>query len=250
MRRNKKGELTSAQLITIIIIIVSFLILLFFLFKLNVGETSLKETCYNSVVLSDKGAGLVSSLDCSTNYVCVSGGGSCTDFTLTANSNVDVSKPADAKAAVIKSLADEMTDCWWEFGAGKINYGGSSLSGNKICALCSIAKFDSKVQKEVPAISYSELYSYLKTHQSSRDTSQSYLHYLYATNNLDVLQEFYIQNYMSKSIDTSKEYFILTGRSKSAVWNLFGSDHIPVTILEKTAENYNSVGCDEFITKS
>ena len=63
MIKNKRGELTTQQIIMITIIIISFVVLLYFLFRLNPGETSSKQVCYNSVVLADKGEGLVGSLD-------------------------------------------------------------------------------------------------------------------------------------------------------------------------------------------
>ncbi len=243
----KKGELTTQQIVTLIIILISFVVLLIFLFLLNPAETDAKQICHNSVVLSTKGAGLVGGLDCKTSYLCVSGGSTCNDFASAATMKIDSSK----KEEVFKALADEMSNCWWMFGEGKTDYTSGRIYSSKSCAICSIAKFDEKVQKAFPTISYSEFYNYLRA--TPKTNSQSYLQYLYSTNSLASFDQFYIKNYLAKKIDTSKEYFILTGRSKGVLWTLFGAsgnNPVPATMLEKTKENYDAVGCDEFITKA
>ena len=115
-----------------------------------------------------------------------------------------------------------------------------------------------KTNEKIGAISYSELYDYLRTNQKTASTS--YLQYIYSVNSLDVFKEFPISNYLSKSIDTTKEYFILTGMAKegwlisSSIFSLnpfsLGNTPYPVVILEKTTENYNAVGCEDFVTKA
>ncbi|MBU2503438.1 MAG: hypothetical protein KJ879_00065, partial [Nanoarchaeota archaeon] len=109
---SKRGELTTKQLVTIIILITSFIIVLFLLFQLNLGETSDKEICHNSVTLRAKASVFSGSLDCKTNYLCVSSGGSCEGITETSTAEVD----AGNKTQVMEALADEMVSCWWQFG--------------------------------------------------------------------------------------------------------------------------------------
>ena len=53
-RMNKKAELTTQQLIGLIVLIVSFGVILFLILRLDLGETSKKEICHNSVLLKDK----------------------------------------------------------------------------------------------------------------------------------------------------------------------------------------------------
>jgi len=237
LSKNKKAELTTQQIIMITIIIISFVVLLYFLFRLNPGETSSKQICYNSVILADKGSGLIGSLDCKTNYLTI---------------------VADGKNETLKAISDEMADCWWMFGQGKIDYVSSDISDKVSCSICSIVSFDKKTNEKIGAISYSELYDYLRTNQKTASTS--YLQYIYSVNSLDVFKEFPISNYLSKSIDTTKEYFILTGMAKegwlisSSIFSLnpfsLGNTPYPVVILEKTTENYNAVGCEDFVTKA
>lgn len=228
--RSKAGELTTQQIVGITIIIISFVVILYFLFILNPAETNTKQICRNSVVLTDKGNGLVGSLDCKTSYQTIA---------------------STTKNETMAALTNELSDCWWMFGEGKIDYMDASFLGGEVCAICSIVKFEEDTPKEVPTISYQELYDYMRTTQKSQ--SESYLQYIYSVSDLNTIQDFAISNYLSRNIDTTKEYFILTGISKKPVWRWFtitGVNPIPVYILEKTPENYAAVGCDEYITKA
>jgi len=138
----KSGELTTQQLVGIIILIASFAVILFLLFRLNLGETSNKEICHNSVVLKSQSKISSGSLNCKTSYVCI--GGNCEDFI----SSIDVS--AKTKDEIIEAIQSEIKDCWWMFGEGKIDYVGYSwkidyLVGTN-CALCSVIKFGESVE--------------------------------------------------------------------------------------------------------
>lgn len=50
LTKNRKGELTTQQLVMLIILILSFAVILFFIFRLNLGGTTNKEICHDSVV--------------------------------------------------------------------------------------------------------------------------------------------------------------------------------------------------------
>src|SRR3989344_4486096 len=86
--KSRKAELTTTQLVVLIVLIVSFIIILFLIFRLNPGEQSDKEICHNSVILKSRTAGVAGSLDCKTNYLCVSGNGDCEGFTASAKSEI------------------------------------------------------------------------------------------------------------------------------------------------------------------
>ena len=142
---NKKAELTTAQLVGLIVITVSFVVILILFFRLNLGEQTNKEICHNSVVLKSKTAGFVGSLDCRTSYVCVSGGSDCAGLSSSSNVKVDSTN----KEEVMKSLADEMAVCWYEFGEGVDYSSVEDISAfEKVsCGVCSIVEFDANVQK-------------------------------------------------------------------------------------------------------
>ena len=90
---NKKAEeATPIPLIVgLIVLLVSFGVLLYFLSRLNLGELTNEEICHNSVVLKSKTAGFAGSLDCRTDYVCISGGEECGNIDASSKIKVDAS---------------------------------------------------------------------------------------------------------------------------------------------------------------
>jgi len=262
----KKGELTTQQLVTIIILIASFVIILFLLYRLNLGQTTDAQVCHNSVVLQEQSKITSGNIDCKTNYMCVSGGDKCTAISQTNSVSIDTSKStAVIKNETFKALADEMSNCWWEFGEGKIDYSSDTGAKQKIeCSICSISAFDDKVQKALGSgVTYNEFYNYLRT--TPKTASQTYLQYLYGINTLSGLDNLTTsKDYLSNTFDFSKPYFILTGIVKEGYFSEYGinlyhfipftsgtpSAPYPVVILEKTQDNYNKVGCSEFLTKA
>ena len=171
----------------------------------------------------------------------------------------------ETKHETMKSLADEMSDCWWMFGEGKIDYADRGAFTRTACSICSIVEFDERLQ-EMDSISYEEFYDYLRT--TPKTNSQTYLQYLYNTNTFDDLpQEALLDNYLSKTLEPGKTYFILTGVIKEGyltkigkfvspiilAWrSLFSTEEMPypVVIMERTQENYNEIECDIFLTKA
>ena len=228
--QNKKGELTTKQLVTIIILIVSFVIILFLIFRLNLGETTNQEICRNSVVLRGQSALTTGPLDCKTNYLTIS---------------------TENKQEIMKAIADEMASCWWQFGEGKIDYGGGFTSTSVHYAICSIISFDEKIQEKVPSISNAEFYDYLR--KNNKTQSQTYLQYIYSTN---VIGEFGDEKYfgfsLSDSIDTSQKYSVLTGIDNNlGVLFVGNDDKILNVFIIPTAETSSRLAENrEFITKA
>jgi len=246
--KDKHAELSTKQLVTIIILIASFIIVLFLLFRLNLGETTAKEICHNSVVLKEKSGILAGPLDCRTNYLCISGGKDCKGISATSTIEDEPNKE-ETKEEIMKALADEMSDCWWMFGEGKIDYVDRDAFMKVACSICSIVEFDEKLH--TTSISYEEFYNYLKT--TPKTKTQTYLQYLYATDSLgDFRKEFRPENYLDKTLELNKTYFILTGIAKEGYLTFFKlrTGSYPVVILERTQENYNKIGCDIFLTKA
>jgi len=244
----KRGELTTKQLVTIIVLVVSFIVILFLLFRLNLGETSNKEICHNSVVLKGRAGAVAGPLNCRTNYLCISGGGNCEEITPTATVNVD----SRNKEEIMEALAKEMAECWWMFGEGEVNYADRGPSFNDVaCSICSIVEFDENIKGEIGLIEYREFYDYLRT--TSKSKTQTYLQYLYDVSSLECIDEGLNQtfdNYLDKTINPENNYVLLTGMSKGVFFTRLLSKHVPVMIIERDAEDYDKVGCDIFLTKS
>ena len=150
---NKRGELTTQQLVVLIILIISFAIMLFLLFRMNLRTETNKEICHNSVVLLEKKAGLFGALDCKTNYVCISGGKECDAFNSDYKSEISLSSEEPEKE-IDNAIQKEVDDCWWMFGEGKIDY-VSGVSGYR-CAICSTIRFDSNIREKYPQIIFNE----------------------------------------------------------------------------------------------
>lgn len=239
----KRGELTTQQIVGLIILIASFSVILFLIFRLNLGETTDKEICHNSVLMKSKSV-LGGSLDCKTNYVCISGGGKCEGIEPAITVDIDLNKP-NAKNETMKAIADEMADCWWMFGEGKIDYEGEDWKGYH-CAICSIVKFDDKVQEKFSEITYDEFYNFLI---KPKDKTQTYLKYLYNVNLLDdVKPKLEVKKFkFGESILTKEKYSVLTGINPD--WP--SEDSFVYPSFVKSSEVKNKTECDVFdITKA
>jgi len=229
----KKGEITTQQIVFLIILILSFAIILFFIFRLDFASTSNKEICYNSVVLFEKSKisgeiDLFGKLDCRTNYLCISQGEKCKDF------SADSSAKVLTKEELFKTLADGMSDCWWMFGEGKIDFTGLTDLKSQ-CAICSIVKFGDKLsEKYSNGISGEEFDTFLM--KEKRTEQQTYFQYLYGEETSDGIPGVWTT---PKSIDLSKKYVIFMGQEK------FGGNPIFSSLI--SIENISSVNlCDRF----
>ncbi|MBI2044058.1 hypothetical protein HYT24_01715 [Candidatus Pacearchaeota archaeon] len=254
-----KGELTTQQIVVITILMASFAVLLFLLFRLNLGEQTNAEICHNSVVLKDKSL-LGSSLNCRTSYVCISGGEKCNEINPTQTFEIDLSKDDETvKNQTMKAIADEMAQCWWMFGEGEFVYTkGISWVENTACAVCSSVKFDETLGNN--KITYQEFYEYLE--KTKKDASQTYLMYLYGESSLSSLP--LKEDFFKKDIDMNERYVIYTGITKEGVFtlNIFGVLWESLTferpdlnvkflppVPEKSSEMKNSK-CGQFVTKA
>ena len=209
MSLNKKGEITTEQLVTIIILIVSFVVILFFIFRLNLRTTTDKEICHNSVVMKSTTKGFIGKLNCKTNYVCISGGGKCEEISATTTVKVN----PNSKEEIMGAIADEMADCWWMFGEGKMNYMKDVFLKNTACAICSIVDFDDKIESTYPnGITYKEFLD--KLSNPMKQEEENYLYYIYGVSDVNSLLEKYPsmkEDYSGKSITLKGKFIIRTG---------------------------------------
>ncbi|MCH7567871.1 MAG: hypothetical protein IIA87_00445 [Nanoarchaeota archaeon] len=149
---SKKGELTSTQIIGIVLAIAGFIVVLIFLaiiFK-DKGETN-RELCLLSVITRATAPDVLQykiPLKCTTDKICMTSklfGGKCKQFA--GEENVRVVKlkgNVKEKARIIeRESANAMFDCWSMMGEGKVDlfhnlpekFIGSS--GEPTCVICS-----------------------------------------------------------------------------------------------------------------
>lgn len=183
----KKGELSTQQIIMLIILIASFVVILIFLFRLNLGKESDQEVCHNSVVLRSSSALPSEStpLKCYTDYVCVTEDGNCGDM---VNPTTEKVKTEDELYNV---LAEQMANCWWMFGAGTMNYVGDGILEQNYCSICSQIYFDNSLTNidafSDGVISKDNLYYYLANNEYS--DGKTYADYIFGTSDIDSLKQ-------------------------------------------------------------
>lgn len=221
--KNKKGALTQKQIITIVILIISFVIILAFLLMLNLKGEIDKEACRNSVSMRQIPFGeYVISLKCKTKEICFSMGGDCEE-------EVDETISIGNKEELIREISDLLVDCWWMMGEGKIDY---SSSGS--CAICNKIFFNMGSE----TLTYDELYNYMANNKIS-DKGMSYLFYLYKVNNVGS-----IPNKKAGNIDFNEEYVVIT--------KIQGKEnHIPPDLVKFSSKNLGSEGldCSKYVTE-
>jgi hypothetical protein len=244
----KKGELTTQQIVVLTILIASFAIMLILLFRLNLNEQTQAELCHNSVILKGKSTSGSGNLDCRTSYVCISGGGKCAEINPTRTIPIDISKTGEEiKNQTLRAIAEEMAECWWMFGEGKVDYTKDLTQTGLDCALCSIIKFGNL---NIESISKSELEDFLKKENVNKNSQQKISNYLTAYS-------------LPEKVDLAGKYDIITGRDDKSLnlpvvgeisyTKIFGyefsdSKILPVTLID--SKKVNEIGCKTFITKA
>lgn len=225
----KKGEITTQQIVLLIILIISFVVILFLLFFLNPKKNTAAEVCHNSVVMRGTSLPNVAvPLRCSRTYICLTKDGSCERMTKPEIERVNTQEE------IYRVLAEEMANCWWMFGEGKIDYIGKDwFKRDNYCSICSQIGFDNSI-KEISGID-EELnkdlfYDYLaKTPVPNKEIN--YAEYFFRTNDLNRLKAQRLQGEDGGTtvartfgtIDLDKQHFILVGITseiQGRVWRI------------------------------
>ncbi|MBU2612638.1 MAG: hypothetical protein KKB62_02870 [Nanoarchaeota archaeon] len=228
MEFSKKGELTTQQIVILIILIVSFAVIVFFLIRINLGKQTEQEICHNSVVTRGKSILPADTfpLQCKRRYVCMSSDGSCEAMT-----NPDIIR-VNTKDELYGALSEQLAECWWMFGEGKVNYVGSDTLPTLYCSICSQIAFDDSVGNRVfegtQEFDKREFYNYMATHTYSGD--QTYLYYLLGTNDVNRIYSGDFGN-----VTLQNQYYSLVGAwSKTSAWTWAGLGAIGFVAIAAT----------------
>ncbi len=219
--KNKKGELTSKQLITIIILIVSFTIIVAFFVMLGLKSIISDESCRNSVMMKSIPFGdWVFVLKCKTEDICFSMGGEC-------GVKTDKTIEVENKDELIKETVNLLAECWWRMGEGKVKYGG-----NGDCAICYKVYFDEEAKKINP--NWINIASYISTAKMpNRDIT--YGGYLYSGEETKLIEGETI-------LFTDIEYAVVTG--------IYDGKYIPPYFIKFSASELRSkLGCSSYVTE-
>ena len=127
-----KGELTTQQIVIMVVLIASFSILLIFLLRFNFKESTAEQLCRNSVILASKSVGSVS-LECHTKYLCLSSGDVCESL-----KSAEVMK-VNSDQERVDQISNLLVSCWNMYGKGEYDFiSGSWIPGQaKSCGICS-----------------------------------------------------------------------------------------------------------------
>lgn len=223
VNKNKRGELTSEQLIIIIILIISFAIILAFFFMLDLGGSIDKESCRNSVMMRGIPFGdWVVSLKCKTQDICFSMGGDC-------DAKTDNTIEVKNKDELVKEMVNLLADCWWMMGEGKVDYDDKGS-----CAICYKVYFDDEIKEKNPVIDYGDLSIYSLNKIPNKD--MTYLSYLYGSLGEDD-QKIVMD---MESINTDEEY---------AVINKIEENKHPSLFVRFNADDLEKMKCSKYVTE-
>jgi len=178
-KTNRRGEITTAQIVTLVVLIASVIVIFLFWNRADFFGTADLEICHNSVVTrTNMGSLPLASkesipLQCKTDYVCISKDGTCETMTS------PIIKKVKTSDDVYNVLAEQMADCWWMFGEGKLDYVGETQFSTLMCSLCYQTSFDNSLKEifESGEIDRNEFYTYLSSTNMSGG-SITYLDYL------------------------------------------------------------------------
>jgi len=229
--KKKRGDISTAQIVLFIILILSFVILIYFLVKLNFAGETESQICHTSVVTRSSNfitkQIVKSPINCKTNYVCLSKDGGCEKM-----SSPEIKK-VGTKEEVYQVLAEQGADCWWMFGEGKLDYVGTELryeiTGPKpklYCSICSQIAFDDSLydmfktdlgipdlpESQWPSlIAKNDFYNYLaNTKVPGKEIT--YLEYFTGLRNSEIISEtLESNNYDFGYIDVKKQQLIMMG---------------------------------------
>lgn len=202
----KKAEVSTSFIVTLIILVISFVIILFVVFTFDWSGTISKEACHESAVYRSLKwkfveASEVLPLKCQTEQICFSmSGKDCKELTSTKDNpvkKVKLSKDPDKAREKIKEvLAESMVDCHWMFGEGKLDFmphHSTVWDDTPYGLICNWVVLDDEAKENVKDISYGEFYAYLE--QKTRKDGRSYLEYLYpgwrhSSNSIKLFEQF------------------------------------------------------------
>jgi hypothetical protein len=209
---NKKADITSAQLITVIILVGSFALILIVIFLYPWGEAD-REVCHysivsrNSVNIGDFDTVKIVPLKCRTEKICIttSSNEKCSDaFGDSTKENPVQLKKVKDREDILDVLADAHYDCHVLVGEGKLDFEPHKLFNEPYGLICSRISFSKDAQdilkkEALGDISYLELYQ----HMSNKQTKDkgNYLQFIY---NIKSAQEF--MNFFEKQFKEMQNF--------------------------------------------
>lgn len=171
-----RGELTSGQIVVLILAIAGFIVLGVFLWSLKNVADGGAQACKLSALTRASLPNVVKQvppLACTTEKICLSARGNC-DESMAGEEITRIKlpkKPNEAARMIEATAAEAMYRCWDMMGKGQLdissaywssrNVGGSAALGAPLCVICSRVALDSAVPKEV--VRYVDFQHYIQS---------------------------------------------------------------------------------------
>lgn len=190
--QNKKGDVSIEFLIGVIILVISFVVILFFIFLVPWNPVIDKETCHQSIVY--RATAKIKALDfsetiplkCQTEKLCLTMSGNDCEFISTKKNPVEkINLGRDkikAKEKIKEVFADKLVECHSMIGEGQLNFLPHQilkLKDTKYGLICTRILFDKEAKEKIETIGFGEFYSYLEKKTVGGENDRSYLDYLY-----------------------------------------------------------------------
>lgn len=188
--RNKKAEITSSQIISIILVIIGFAIILFVYSQISWSGMVDKEVCHQSVIYRGTSQYITGTtsfipLNCKTDKVCITSGflgGNCKEF---ENVKGVTKLKVKNKEEIEQFIARDIIDCWQTMGEGKVSIFSNFLADKyglgtiyPSCVICTRIAFDNQsLAKSGINLSKLDVMRYMMTH-AIPEKNISYFQYL------------------------------------------------------------------------
>ncbi|MDP2951238.1 MAG: hypothetical protein Q8N55_02535 [bacterium] len=192
--KNKKGELTSKEIVTLVMVGLAVVIFVIFYSFYPWGGTINKETCHQSIIFRstfnagpfEPGRELIP-LKCQTDKICLTADGSCKEFEgvdKLEKTKIEVSKERD----ILDAFANALYDCHSMLGEGNLNFMPHHFWSTKYGLMCARIAFKGDVLDAGKEVTYKELYEYMLIKKTP--DAKSYLEYLYGIQSKEDLDKF------------------------------------------------------------
>lgn len=162
----KKGEITTTQIALVVLAIIGFVIVLYFLFSIDIEGLTKDDTCRLSVLVRatlPSAAQSVIPLKCTTKKICITNslvGGGCREQ-FAGEEDIEIvrltGKSVGEKRRMIEEIsANAMYDCWNVMGQGKLDIFGNFYKdfwgtepAQSTCVICSRIAIDKSVDDTI-----------------------------------------------------------------------------------------------------
>jgi hypothetical protein len=224
-KTGKKAEISTSTIITVIILVVSFVIILFLWYQINWKGEITKETCHTSVIL--RAAASVKKIEfrdsipfeCKAEKICFVSGSSSKGCESLGKTYQRVT--VKSRDEILDALAENVYSWHTTLGEGKVNYMEAGFLANKYCSINSVLSFDNDTRNIVTAsggINYLDVFKRLETKTTSAGTS--YLKEMYKEDralNMQAKDQKDIQ-YTNSQMDVNRDQAVLSAIVPDAKW--------------------------------